>query len=354
MNAYIGENVKFAREYYGLTQSALAKNIGISQPHLSKMEKGEKEIDQNIINFFSNDFNESFFKNELYETNYKLFYRKLASISKNKISSFESRFRIIADTVSKLLDVIEIPAFDLPKIDPQDHLNNIEHIANIIRFELGLNGDPIEDIVKLLEKRGVIIHFMDYENLNLDNNRFDGVSSYVDGVPVILINKKIPDSRKVFTIAHELGHIIMHFDFIIDPTRDIEKEANEFASELLLPTIEMQKVLKTNRLTVEHIFNLKSEWKVSAAAILHKAKSINNFSELYYRQWMIRFAPYKKIEPFEFELSEPTLLKRMINLVNDTTESNFLKQNGLTQNSINEIFYFFRVNNSIKKLRISF
>lgn len=77
----------------------------------------------------------------------------------------------------------------------------------------------------------------------------DGISIGIgsENKPLVLINSRAPDTRKKFTLAHELGHIIIpwHIGTIvshIDPKgsdfkyREMEQEANSFAAELLMPT----------------------------------------------------------------------------------------------------------------------
>ena len=76
----------------------------------------------------------------------------------------------------------------------------------------------------------------------------DGVTIGIGGdkKPQILINSSPPMTRKKFTLAHELGHIIIpwHTGTIvshINPEganleyREMESEANQFAAELLIP-----------------------------------------------------------------------------------------------------------------------
>lgn len=65
--------------------------------------------------------------------------------------------------------------------------------------------------------------------------------------PTIIVNSSLPSARRKFTLAHELGHIIIpwHLGTIVDElyTQEykayayslIEREANGFAAELLLP-----------------------------------------------------------------------------------------------------------------------
>ncbi len=72
----------------------------------------------------------------------------------------------------------------------------------------------------------------------------------IDQTPQIFINKQYAITRKRFTAAHELGHVLIpwhvgtivsHIDESYNPSIDpfyqeIEREANRFASELLTPT----------------------------------------------------------------------------------------------------------------------
>jgi Zn-dependent peptidase ImmA (M78 family) len=77
------------------------------------------------------------------------------------------------------------------------------------------------------------------------------ISGYSDAnTNSIYVNKAIAPARKVFTIAHELAHLILHRDYVNDdgryqvfPRRNVygevkppeEKEADAFAAELLVP-----------------------------------------------------------------------------------------------------------------------
>lgn len=85
-------------------------------------------------------------------------------------------------------------------------------------------------------------------------HNFDGLCYFAPDMPHIIINNNIPESRKKFTTAHELGHILIpghrsinacnlelslldedEYDEIYYEYIETEKEANDFASELLLP-----------------------------------------------------------------------------------------------------------------------
>ncbi|WP_410672237.1 ImmA/IrrE family metallo-endopeptidase [Amycolatopsis sp. cmx-4-68] len=57
--------------------------------------------------------------------------------------------------------------------------------------------------------------------------------------PLILLNRgRLPD-RERFTLAHEVGHLLMHEL----PADDQEKEADRFAGEFLAPAEELEPLL---------------------------------------------------------------------------------------------------------------
>ena len=102
--------------------------------------------------------------------------------------------------------------------------------------------------------------------------KFDGLSMLTStNSPIIWLNSEMPNDRKRFTLAHELGHIIMHLRSEDMTKSDEEKdvEANAFAEEFLLPRNQCY----------DDFFNLKYSdlllkkmyWKVSKAFIIRRA-----------------------------------------------------------------------------------
>jgi Zn-dependent peptidase ImmA (M78 family) len=123
-----------------------------------------------------------------------------------------------------------------------------EYYAREVRHNLGLSG-PI-DVREVATRLGVEIH---EENLD----KPDGVLLRVDGSAVILINSNcVYEARKRFTIAHELGHFCMphhNLERFVCSIKDIplyrsdskvEREADAFSSELLLPLHELENELR--------------------------------------------------------------------------------------------------------------
>lgn len=100
--------------------------------------------------------------------------------------------------------------------------------------------------------------------------RVDGLSQWIDDYPVVLINSRAPTDRKRLTLAHELGHLVLHSE---DVTVDVETETNAFAAEFLMPAEVIRPQLRT--LTVGRLHDLKREWGVSMQALIERAHGLN-------------------------------------------------------------------------------
>ena len=106
---------------------------------------------------------------------------------------------------------------------------------NIIIRE-GICELPV-NIVTVCKQMGIQVKYY------IPDDGSDGKSLFAFGHPVILVNKECSDQRKRFTIAHELGHILLgHVGMYGLVNREpsssdnpIEQEVNIFASRLLAP-----------------------------------------------------------------------------------------------------------------------
>lgn len=294
----------FAREYRGYTQTDLSSKIdGLSQSNLSKFEKGisllSDEIILKIIRFLN--FPESFFEQKISNLPENAHYRKRATISKKLKTNIEYSNRVIGYIVDQMSDSVEWPEFTFKQLDIQEGFTP-ETIASYTRKTLNIPiGDPVKSICNLLEYNGIII--IEYES----TEKFDGVSFWSDkGNPIIIINKTFSNDRKRFTLAHELGHILMH-NFAIPDHRDKEKEANQFASEFLMPAESIKHTLKN--LKISSLAEIKRYWLTSMASIIRRAKDLNYIDKDKYLYLNIELSRTgkKRKEDVEVYIDEPKL-----------------------------------------------
>jgi Zn-dependent peptidase ImmA (M78 family) len=100
--------------------------------------------------------------------------------------------------------------------------------------------------------------------------RVDGLSQWVGAYPVILVNGSAPTDRKRLTLAHELGHLVLHTEFVDE---DAESQANAFAAELLMPAAEIKPILR-GRLTLDTLLDLKRYWGTSMQSLIERAYTL--------------------------------------------------------------------------------
>ena len=346
------KQLTFAREYRGYSQTELADSIkGLSQSNLSRFEKGfgvlSDDIQRKIIEYLN--FPEEFFNRKINSTIENANYRKRASIGKNITQRFENKCKLIGYIIDEFSESIEWLDFTLSPLNVEEGYTP-QYIANYNRKLLKLTKEKKKkNIMSLLEQSGVIIYEID------EIEKFDGVSFITDkGFPVIIVNKNFSNDRKRFTIAHELGHILLHNEnlYPISSYRDKEKEANIFASEFLMPEDEIKNSLR--QLKMSDLGDLKSYWLTSMSSIIRRAKDLKCIDDNRYKYFLIEMSRngFTKKEPIEVFIDKPTCLKNAINLFKtDLAYSleDFSNYTALPKDIIDELFN----SDKIVKLKIS-
>ena len=122
----------------------------------------------------------------------------------------------------------------------------------------------------------------------------DGYLVCCDGMKLIFISSRITNPhRRKFIIAHELGHFLMHRDglFCCNNIADYgstvvnstvqENEANSFASELLLPIVELKAMLPREPVNFSTITGIADRFDVSVThAAMQAVRSSNAENEV--------------------------------------------------------------------------
>ena len=215
--------------------------------------------------------------------------------------AFDAQMTIIAENINILFEAIEIN-IRVPFLDLEEEEITPERVAQKVRSLFGIEKGPINNIISVVQKMGIIIHFFEPPF----SIKIDGVSFITKkGIPVILVNKNASNSRTVFNVCHELGHLIMHYKYMVSDRRDVEDEANRFASEFLMPVESIKSFLY--RLDAPKLYGLKNYWKVSIKSLIYRARYLGCISDSQNRRLMMLYNANRWAynEPFEFEIEEP-------------------------------------------------
>jgi Zn-dependent peptidase ImmA (M78 family) len=164
--------------------------------------------------------------------------------------------------------------------------------ARTLRKLWKVPAGPIHNLVLLIEQAGGLILVRD-----LGTNALDAVSIW-DGeeAPLFVLNVHAPSDRFRFSLAHELGHIIMHP--VAGAAAVQERQADEFASEFLMPAADIATEMR-GRLDLNRLLVLKQRWRVSMAALARRAVTLTAISEWQYRNLMVEMSTlgYRTKEP---------------------------------------------------------
>lgn len=336
----------FARELRGFSQTDLSSSIkGLSQSNLSKFEKGlsvlSEDLQKKIIDFLN--FPLEFFDRKINSTIENGNYRKKASITKSDILKFENKCKLLGFIIDEMSESIDWPEFNFIPLNIEEGYSP-SYIASYNRKVLKIGKDePIKNICSLLESNGIIV----YEIAALD--KFDGISFFTDkGFPVIVVNKSFSNDRKRFTISHELGHILLHNEsnFPVSEYRNEkikEKEANEFASEFLMPENDIKNSLRG--INLNDVAKLKSYWLTSMGSILRRAKDLKCISDDRYIYFMIEMSRngFNRKEPVDVTIDKPECFKNGYLLFKNElsyNDNDFVEAMSLPKDLLDEIFYF--------------
>lgn len=298
--------LKVARQARGLSQSALAEISGVSQTHISKWENA---LVQPVGTSFEKIANALNFPLSFFYEDDRVFglpvsfhpaYRKRASVGKQGIERLEAEMNIHLFHFRRLLKSVDLTAeIPFPQIDVDDCDGGAESVADLVRRIWLVPTGPLRNLTSYAERSGCLVIPTDFSG-----EAVDGLTIRTpDLPPCIFINRNQPADRQRFTLAHEIGHLVMHRL----PSIDMEAEANAFAAQLLMPAADIRASL-FGELTIQKLAALKPIWRVSMGAILFRAKAIglltDNQSHYLWRQ--MSQSGYRRREPAELDFPPET------------------------------------------------
>lgn len=337
--------IKLARESRGLSQGELSDMLEIKQGTLSKIENEFLSVDEGFIEKLSAILNypESFFYQDKKVHLVLGHYRKKITLPIKEVKMQQSKMTIVEWIVEKLIESVDMPIPNIPKWNCEFD-GSPEICANYIRDYWKVSKGRLDNLTKLIEDNGVLV-------IPMDLGELDGLSIYsYSGIPIIFVNKYQSGDRHRFNLAHELGHLIMHFGQKIDESRDIEDEAHLFASELLIPSREIKPHLV--KINIEKLAQLKTYWKVSMQAIIVKAYKqlgIISKSQYHYLFKQMSILGYRKKEPIFIPVEKASLIRDIVDLhINDLeySISDMSKLSHITEKEFLKLFI--EDNNSLR------
>jgi Zn-dependent peptidase ImmA (M78 family)/DNA-binding XRE family transcriptional regulator len=307
-----GDRIRQAREYCGLTQTELARKVGVNQSAIAHLESGRNIPTADLLVAIAEQtgFMTSFFEKEsTYEFPLgTLVFRARNSLTAREINQAHQHANVLFEHVQKMAERFTIPDVKLPVTN-----EGSAQAAAITRVAFGISPDtPIRKLIITLEKNGVFVLA-----LPIVLKKIDAFSTWAEistKRPVIAISSGRPSDRIRFSVAHELGHLVMH-KIATSRIAEMERDADKFAAEFLLPEKAMRYEVHSP-VTLTSTARLKLRWGVSMQALIRRAGDLDIITDRQYRYLFEQLSQrgWRTKEPSNLDYPEekPRLVVKMI------------------------------------------
>lgn len=338
MKMFFGEKLQSVRELSGLSRKELADKLELSEQAIWQYENQYTVPKFEITNELKKIFNvkAQFFYCGPFAPNVskveRIAYRAEDREARKKtkmettfidftshfLTTFENKLNMPISTIILLRNEL-IQLYNDP-IEPADKISRLEFIAEQARKKLDIQNN--KELLYKLELSGIYI---------LEKNMGQSIDAYstwtTEEKPFIVLgNKKKSAVRRNFDLAHELGHLLLHYKIDMDSlTKDehkkIEKEANNFASFFLLPKEQfLQDFSKVTKISnPKSYLDMKMNYMVSVVALEYRAYKLGllTFEENRYFYATLNKNGYKKNEPLDedFAIIRPGKIRSLLNLI---------------------------------------
>lgn len=317
MSIAVPQMITLVREAKQWSQHDLARAAELSQGYLSKVENGLLELsgekldkvaevlDCPVTLLVTDEYVRGIEVTCLHNRN------RHSKLTVGAVKKIEATTHLTRLTVERILADLDIDTQGrLERMDLSEY-GDPAGVARALRARWRLAIGPIPNVVGLMESLGVIVVVRP-----LGTRAQDAVSTWPHNAshpPLMLINSGLSPDRQRLTIAHELGHLVMH----IFPAENQESEANQFASEFLTPAAEIEPDLRG--LTAgdfRRLMTLKSHWKVSMGMLIQRAKDLDCISDRQFKEFRIRLSRmgWHSSEPVDLPAEAPSIIKRAITI----------------------------------------
>lgn len=276
-----GARIKQARRRAKLSQHDLAEDVSVSATTISKYERGLSKPGSEVLLQIADalDLDVSFFLRPQRVSTIEPAYRKLSSLNKGDERQLIERIR---DWLERYLEAEEIvepepAAFAFPVGFPHavTSVGDAEDAAMLLREKWNLGTDPIEDVTALLEDHGIRVGVIEADD------DFDACTfrTEINGeVPVIVTREGVPGDRQRFSLAHELGHLVLDVAGEVSP----EDACNRFAGALLAPEPAVREAVgesERRKITFDELHVMKHRFGISMQALFFRLRDLNIISD---------------------------------------------------------------------------
>ncbi len=275
MKEIVAANLIRYRKSLSLSQEQLAEQAGVTRQSINNYENAKTLPDSKTLSALARvlgvKLDDLLHSQSLCLPNFR--FRPHTTLSKNP--QFAAQVLRTLQTYNALEQAVGFPTYT-PESTPchqvEGNQKRIQAIAALFRHRLGLGDAPIVNLFQSVEEIGLKVI-----RLLIPIKGFFSLSacSETEGAFVLVNTNNITIERQLFSLAHEIGHLIFHRieyqeTLIAEKPEEEDKAreqvANYFASHLLVPQAEFERMYAQTKNIVE----LKRHFRVSYEVVLYR------------------------------------------------------------------------------------
>lgn len=328
--------VVLARRAKEMSQIDLADEVGVTQATVSHWEKGQRVPDPEVLAKLADvlDVLPLTLRDESIASTTPMF-RATGVNRKKDERRIEGRTELARLGASRILEEVNIePTLSWPSVD--DPLGDDPEVAaSTLRRVWRIPPGPVANLTEFIESAGAIVLRVDFGHPKVE-------AAYAhprrEAKRWILMNTFMADwARSRLTIAHELGHAMLHHwdAFNVPDDQDREAQAYRFALALMVPAEDFILDIAPTSCRWDDFLRLRHKWGISAAALARRARDLGFLDPPAYKSLNItrRKRGHWTSEPGEdAELELPSVLPEAVSLLREQagwTDSHFAEIAGL-------------------------
>jgi len=313
--------VTLARRAKEMPQAKLAEALGVSQAAVSHWEKGNRIPEPEILARIATvlDVLPLTLVDESVATTTPMF-RAAGVDTKRDERKIEGRTELARLAASRILEEVDVaPTLPWPSTDDPAG-DGPEEAAESLRRVWRIPSGPITNLTNLVESAGAVILRVSFGHPKVE-------AAYAhprrDAKRWILTNTHMRDGARFrLTLAHELGHAVLHHwdAFNVPDDRGREAEAFSFALALMVPANDFVLDIAHTSRRWEDFLRLRHKWGISAAALARRARDLKLLDEGAYRSLNIKrrsLGHWKREPGDDVKLEEPTVFHLAVNVLRD-------------------------------------
>ena len=306
--------LRWARERSGLSVADVARKFSKSLDAISGWEAGETsptyvQLEKLAYQVYKRPVAIFFFPKPPEEPDKISEFRTLPSSERDSLSS-DTRYAVrLAESMQIALRELNEGVNPSPRRIFDEVLTFLneppDRLAERTRSYVGITvegqrewsstADALENWRTTIEDSGIYVFKRSFKQKEIS-----GFSLMDEEFPVIFLNNSTPPTRQVFTLWHEVAHILLNtsgvtkeddsfIELLVGDSKVIEVQANAFAGEFLVPSEDFNSLVDSRPYSDEYFSSLADRYHVSREVVLRKHSDRGLVTQQFYedkvREW---------------------------------------------------------------------